>query len=273
MNAAQRRLGKALVLSLAHLFHPRMLWLMLWPLLISATLWIGLTIALWTHALVWIVDTLQHWWTHGTFALSWSASGVVLLVAKVILLVALLPLIQLTALLILGVFGMPRIVTHVADRHYAALAQRRGGSFFGGLVNSVKAMLIAGVLFVIGLPLLFFPPVWAAVPVIAAAWLNQQVLRYDALALHATADELRTLIASRRWSWYLLGLLMALSAYVPIVGWLAPAYFGLVFAHVALDALQALRTAPIEGEITLETVEVLRIETASHTTSDTTRIS
>jgi hypothetical protein len=65
---------------------------------------------------------------------------------------------------------------------------------------------------------------------------------------------------------------MALSAYVPIVGWLAPAYFGLVFAHVALDALQALRTAPIEGETTLETVEVLRIETTSHTTSDTTRV-
>ena len=45
----------------------------------------------------------------------------------------------------------------------------------------------------------------------------------------------------RRGGLYLLGLQLALLAYVPILGLFAPVIFGLAFIYYLLDALQAAR--------------------------------
>jgi predicted membrane metal-binding protein len=45
----------------------------------------------------------------------------------------------------------------------------------------------------------------------------------------------------RRGGMYLLGLLMALAAYVPLVGFAAPVVFGLAFIRYLLAALHDLR--------------------------------
>ena len=79
-------------------------------------------------------------------------------------------------------------------------------------------------------------------------WVNQRVLRYDALAEHASAEEMQPIFAARRGTLYVLGALLALLAYVPLVGFVAPVLFGLAFIHLLLGELQALRQAPIEGE-------------------------
>jgi hypothetical protein len=46
-----------------------------------------------------------------------------------------------------------------------------------------------------------------------------------------------------------MGAILALLAYVPLVGFLAPVLFGLAFIHLLLGELEALRQAPIEGEV------------------------
>jgi hypothetical protein len=80
-------------------------------------------------------------------------------------------------------------------------------------------------------------------------WLNQRVLRYDALAEHATSDEMQRLFSERRGALYALGAILALLAYVPFVGFVAPVLFGLAFIHLLLGELQLLRDAPVEGEV------------------------
>jgi uncharacterized protein involved in cysteine biosynthesis len=74
------------------------------------------------------------------------------------------------------------------------------------------------------------------------------VLRYDALAEHATAEEMRAIFASKRGTLYILGAVLALLAFVPLIGFLAPVLFGLAFIHFLLGELESLRQAPIEGE-------------------------
>jgi hypothetical protein len=46
---------------------------------------------------------------------------------------------------------------------------------------------------------------------------------------------------ARRGGMYLLGLLMAIAAYVPLVGFAAPVVFGLAFIRYLLGALEELR--------------------------------
>ena len=41
---------------------------------------------------------------------------------------------------------------------------------------------------------------------------------------------------------------MALAAHVPLLGFFAPVYGGLVFIHFLLDRLRAMRAEPIDAE-------------------------
>jgi len=44
-----------------------------------------------------------------------------------------------------------------------------------------------------------------------------------------------------------MGLVLALAAYIPLLGFFAPVLLGLSFIHYLLDALEAQRGAPVAG--------------------------
>jgi uncharacterized protein involved in cysteine biosynthesis len=75
------------------------------------------------------------------------------------------------------------------------------------------------------------------------AWANQRLLRYDALAEHGDRQEMRAIFRQRRRHLYLFGLLMALLAYVPVLGFVAPVLFGLAFIRYLLGALAEHRAS------------------------------
>jgi hypothetical protein len=244
-----RSIAHSLLFALAHALHPRMLWLMLWPVLVALAIWGALALVFWGQFVFWLADLLLAWMRYGRFLMNWDAADVARIAAKIVTLLALAPLVQLTALLILGVFGMPAMVEYVASRRFPALAKRRGGSVVGSLSNSLLALAGLAGLALLTVPLWVFPPLWPVIPVAIAGWVNQRVLRYDALAEHADRAEMRAIFRARRGAMLGLGVLLALLAYVPLVGLIAPALFGLAFIHYLLGELEALRAAPIEGEV------------------------
>jgi hypothetical protein len=240
-------IARSLTFAFVHLLHPRMLWLMLWPLLIALAVWGAVALVFWAELVVWLALRLKEWIQTATFFVSWDAGAVALFAAKALVLLTLVPLVQLTALFILGIFGMPQMVDYVARRRYPALARRQGGSFAGSVWNGAVALGGLVLLGAVSIPLWVFPPLWPLIPVLIVGWVNQRLLRYDALAEHAAADEMRAIIADERGALYLLGLALALLAYVPIVGFFGPVLFGLAFIHYLLGLLEARRAAPIEG--------------------------
>jgi CysZ protein len=242
-------IARSLFFALGNLLHPRMLWLMLWPVLIALALWGTLAIAFWAQLAVWLAGVLNQWLTTGWLAIQWDLQGATLIAAKFLILILLVPLIQLTALLILSTFGMPAMVEHVASRSYPALQRKRGGSLAGSLWNGVVALCGMAGLFLVSIPFWFVPPLWPLIPVAILGWVNQRVLRYDALAEHADAAEMHRVISGRRGNLYLLGLVLALMAYIPLVGFFAPVLFGLSFIHYLLAALKDHRESPSEGQV------------------------
>jgi len=243
-----KRIPGAIAFAFFNLLHPRILWLMLWPVLAALALWGGVVLAFWTQAALWLGALLRRWLETATVFVSWDAGAAALIGAKVIIVLLLVPLVQLTALLILGVFGLPAMVEHVAARRFPQLARRRGGSFAGSVWNSMLALFGLAALGAASLPLWLIPPLWPVLPVAILGWVNQKVLRYDALAEHATAEEMRAVFAVNRWPLFLLGCALALAAYVPLLGFFAPVLFGLACIHFLLAELEALRQAPIDGE-------------------------
>jgi len=243
MNSVARSLAWALV----HAFHPRMLWLMIWPVFVSLALWGTVALLFWVRAALWLAEAIRAWIETSILSFALGYGDVALFLAHALLAVLFVPLVGLTALLLLGIFGMPAMVEYVAATRFPDLARRGGGSTAASVWNSLVALAGMVALGVLSAPFWVFPPLWPLIPVAILAWVNQRILRYDALAEHADPDEMRAIFRAHRGRLYALGFLLALVAYVPILGLLAPVIVGLAFVHYLLAELQALRTAPIEA--------------------------
>ncbi len=228
----------AVLYGIGNLFHPRMLWLMLWPMLIAVAVWGTAALALWARLALWLAGLLNQW-ALGTVHIELGELATFL--AHVALLLLFVPLVYLTALFILGAFGMQKMVDHVAAVSFPGLERRRSGSTAGSVWNAAIAFVGMLLLFVLSLPLWLIPVLWPVITLAALSWVNQRLLRYDALAEHADQEEMRRLFREHRGPMLLLGFLLALAAYVPLVGFAAPVVFGLAFIRYLLGALQAIR--------------------------------
>jgi CysZ protein len=238
----------ALWYGLANLLHPRMLWLMLWPMLVALAFWAAVTVAFGKRLVAALSALFQHWLEPAAGFVRLDFGDVTVIAAYVVLFLLIVPLVYLTALFILGVFGMPKMVEHVAQRAFPSLERRRGGGAAGSVWNGVVALGGMVLLFLVSLPLWLLPPLWPLIPLAIFAWVNQRLLRYDAVGEHADREEMARLFRERRGTLWLLGLLLALLAYVPFVGFIGPVVFGLAFIRYLLGALQQNRggAAPVD---------------------------
>ena len=231
----------SLAYGLANLFHPRMLWLMVWPMLVALALWGTVALVLWARLALALAGLLERWLESAMFFAEIDLANVALIAAHVLLFLLFVPLVYLTAIFILGIFGMSAMVDHVAQRSFPALERRQGGGIAGSGWNGAVSFLGLAGLGLASAPLWFFPPLWPVIPVAIFGWVNQRLLRYDALAEHADREEMSEIFRRERFSLYGLGALLAVVAYVPLLGFLAPVWFGLAFIHYLLGTLESRR--------------------------------
>jgi len=237
MSAILDALGRAL----RDLFRLDVLWTVVWPILAASFIWLVLGISFWSTFSGWIAQALDaagiQTWLAGVEP-RWVANAL----QATLHVLLFVPVVYLTALFLTAIFAAPALVRLVARRDYPALEARRGGGLVGSIVNAVVALAIYVALWLVSIPLWFFGAGFV-VPFVAAAYLNQRLFRYDALAEHASRDEMRTLLARHRTAWWSLGLLTGLLQFVPFVNLFAPVLAALAFIHFALGRLQVLRAA------------------------------
>ena len=242
-------IGKSLFLAVVSLFSPRILWLMVWPVLVSLIFWGAAAWVFWTTAAGWIAKELSQLVQPLVSYVPFDLSSIAVVSANLMLFVLSVPLVYLSALIIIAIFGMDVMVDHVAGRHYPNLVRKRGGTTVGSLWNAIVALSGLVLLFLVTLPLLLVWPLWAVAQAAIMGWVNQKLLRYDALAAHASAEEMRTIFTTRRASLYKLGLILGLVVYVPVIGIFAPMLFALAFIHFGLASLREMRGVPVEGQV------------------------
>lgn len=220
--------------SLRDLTRADVLWQALWPPLAALLLWVAVGFAVWKHGvalMAGIVPGLP--WAGWEWVAQWAA--------VFLLLAAFASLTYITAILLVAVFALPRLINLVAAHDYPDLGRHGENVFCGSLGNTLGA----GAIFVAGcmamLPLLLIPGALLVLPLLWGSWLNQRTFRFDALAEHATHAEMQRLIAENRRRFYIAGLGTAAAAHVPLLNLLAPAFAALVFVHLGLAALRRQR--------------------------------
>ena len=220
--------------SLRDLTRSEVLWQALWPPLAALLLWIAVGFAVWNHGVALMAGIVpQLPWSGWAWVAQWAA--------VFLLLAAFASLTYITAILLVAVFALPRLINLVAAHDYPELGRHGENVFWGSLGNTLGA----GAIFVVGcmamLPLLLIPGALLVLPLLWGAWLNQRTFRFDALAEHATRAEMQRLIAENRRRFHIAGLGTAAAAHVPLLNLLAPAFAALVFVHLGLTALRRQR--------------------------------
>jgi CysZ protein len=232
----------ALSAALRDLREPRILALGLLPPFAALLVWAAFAWALaddWARLVAdWIASTPWLGWVA-----DWGLAAVFIWGSGIAALGLLLPVMLITAMLVIGVVAMPLIVPFVGERHYPGLAMRRGGGFWASAWNSAVATVIFAVLWLVTLPLWLTGVGALLLPLLLSAWFNRRVLAYDALAEHADAAELAGVLRAARGELFLLGFLLSLLLYVPFANLLMPVLSGLAFTHYGLARLARMRAA------------------------------
>lgn len=230
----------ALTRAAGNLFDRRIIALVFLPMLGSLVVWMVLAWLFWdawTGGLTAAMSsTTVAGWLQG-----WSATWVIDYTAALVVLIAILPAMLVTALLITEIVAMPVIVKFVAERYHPDLKRAAGGTLAGSIGNAVIGISVFALLWIFTLPLWLTGIGAVLAPVLTSAWLGQRLLRYDALAEHASSEEFAQIVRNSRGDLFLLGILLSLLLYVPVVNLLVPVLSGLAFTQLCLAKLAAIR--------------------------------
>ena len=253
--------------------HIRMLLLTLLPLVIGLGLW-GLL--LW-QGLQPLIDQIHQWFSQyslfqsvGSTLDAWGLSAIRSVMVPLLAMWLLLPLMILSALVLVSALAMPAIGRHVATHHYPQLEMRQGGSFAGSVWVSVSSFILFLVIWLLTLPLNLVPLFALFIQPLLWGWLTSRVMAYDALADFADHEERRALLARQRWPLLAIGVATGSLGAIPGLLWLGGVisvilfpllaalaiwlyllvfvFSGLWFQHYCLDALARLRSTPMSAD-------------------------
>ncbi len=252
--------------AVAYCLRPRVIALSFLPLVLMVALALGLGYFFWDNALDWVRGVLEASAVLNT-AWNWlqsiGAGSLKTVLAPLIVIFAVTPIIVVLSLLLVAVLMTPALTLLVAERRFAQLERKRGGSVLLGLLWSLGSTALALLTLVISSPLWLVPPLILVLPPLIWGWLTYRVMAFDVLAEHASTEERRELLRRHR-GWLLAmgvfcgylgaapGLLWVSGALfaaafvilVPLAIWIYMLVFSLSslwFAHYCLAALQALR--------------------------------
>jgi hypothetical protein len=254
--------------------HPRVIALSVLPLLLMVGAALALGWFYWEPAVDAVRQSFDQWeltaamigWLEGLGLANLRA-----VLAPLVIVFLATPVIVLVSLIAVAVLMTPAMVSLVADRRFATLEKRRGGSYFAGFLLTLAATAAALVAMVVSIPLWFVPPLILVIPPLIWGWLTYRVMSYDVLADHASAEERRELMRRHRGALLTMGILTGYLGAAPSLVWasgvmfvaLAPvlvpvaiwiytlvfAFSALWFAHFGLASLQALRRESGTGDV------------------------
>ena len=249
--------------------HPRMLLLTLLPFIVALGVW---GVALWL-CLQPLIDQLQAWfsdyglfrWT-GDMLDSLGLTSLRTLLVPLIAMWLLLPLMVLSALLLVNVMAMPVIANYIGDRFYPQLKRREGGSIKASLWLSFSSFVIYLFAWLIVLPLNLVPLFAVLVQPLLWGWLTARVMSYEALSSFADEHEL-ILIRKQQFPMLIIGVVTGSLGAAPGLLWLGGVvsviffpifaaaaiwmyllifvFSGLWFQFYCLDTLAGLRSIPL----------------------------
>src|SRR5258705_9255203 len=123
MNAILNSLARALV----SLMHPRMLWLMVWPVLVALGIWVTLAALYWSEAARWIDFQLHQWPVYEWAVSIWPLTLVAAWFGWLLLLLLFVPAVLITAVFVISVGFIAGMGAPVGGADLPGASRGKGG--------------------------------------------------------------------------------------------------------------------------------------------------
>lgn len=214
--------------AVAYCLHPRVVLLSVLPVLLMAGSALGLAYLYWDVT----VHAVRAWlegWSLVQSMLTWlesvGAGQLRSVFAPLLVLALVTPVLVVLALLMVGLFMTPAMVSLVAQRRFPQVERQGQVSVWASLVWSVGSTLVALLMLAASMPLWLLPPLVLLFPPLIWGWLTYRVFAFDALADHATAAERDVLLTQHRLSLLVMGVACGFLGAAPSVLWASGAFF------------------------------------------------
>ena len=228
-------LGRAVLSQL----HPRMLWMTVLPFLLASVVWGGILYFSWDTVMAaargFLETSMLTSWIYRALD-TFGMASLRALVAPLIVVALTVPLVVISLLVFIGVFSVPSVIS-VLDRSYPYLEKKRGASFTASAMNSIGCTLAVLFVGLITIPLWLIPPFFALIPPLLWGWLTYRVMSYDALALHASAEERKLLMRRHRLPMIVMGIAMGVLGSAPTLLWVSSVAVIFLFPFVLLASV------------------------------------
>jgi Etoposide-induced protein 2.4 (EI24) len=218
--------------AVLYCLHPRLVWLSLLPLVLVTLLAMLLGYFYWDLAM----DAMRNWLESNAFAgVGWAwldSVGMGRLKATLVPLIIIFlatPVVVMLVLLFVNFWMTPAVVRMVARRRFADLHSASGGSVLEGVLWALGSTLAALLVMAMSAPLWAIPPLVLVLPPLIWGWLCYRILAYDALALHASAQEREQILRGHRPQLLLMGLICGYMGVAPSVVWVSGTLFAAAF--------------------------------------------
>lgn len=252
----------------AYCVMPRVIGLSIAPLLIAVVLAGGLGWFFWEDSVAAVRAALEQWSLVDAL-LRWIdaniGAGFRTVLAPLVVVALAVPVVLVVSMLLVALLMTPAIVSLVAERRFPTLERKRGAGTLQAAAWSLGCSVVAIAMLLVSVPLWLVPPLVLILPPLIWGWLTTQVLGFDVLAEHASADERRRVRREHRYPMLAMGIVAGYLGAAPSLIWafgamtlvFAPlliavsiwlytlvfAFAALWFTHYALAALAALRAA------------------------------
>lgn len=185
---------------------------------------------------------IRHWsgyWVEHGLLQVWTAPGEVWIsVLTWLLMIGVYVLgVLLLMQVMLELWLMGRIQSVCLLGHSTLVGRQRDGSLRQGMLDGIRTFLTWAVG---GLLCLLVPVIGGVLLVALSSYLAVRSLVNDSLEGLATDAEVRSLIKSSRAEMLVLGLFIALTAFIPLVGLLTPVLAGASTCHLMMGRLERL---------------------------------
>ena len=246
--------------------HPRVIALSILPLVIMVAISFGAGYFFWENALALVRANLESVALVNTLIVWLENLGLTRLrgvLAPVVVLLLAIPVIVVASLLFVAWLMTPAMVSLVAERRFAKLERKKGGSLLTSVLWSLVSTLLAVIALLVSIPLWLIPPLILVLPPLIWGWLTYRVMSYDSLVEHASSEERKAILKEHRGSLLAIGIISGYLGAAPSILWASGAMFiamapvlvpiaiwiytlvfafsSLWFAHFTLSALEQYR--------------------------------
>jgi len=242
-----RDIGLAFWRALKSQCHPRMIFALFLPVMVTILLGIVLLWFGWTPLTDWLSRQLTDSFVPGTIEPLISTTAFMALKAWLIPIAAfivLMPVVGIVGLAAAAIWVMPIVLAHVGRRDYPDVTPKGRHATALSVWNAVWVSVLFLLGWLITLPLWLIPPLGLVLSLFWWSFAFSRMMRVDALVDHASPVERKVLWRERSIGFWLLGLACAVINLFPPAWVFLPVFSGLVFSHYGFEALRQLRQAP-----------------------------